>query len=418
MARNPRVQEFAQSLEIDKSKAKPEVLEKLEPLPGEEKEPVAVKKDVDDPPIERIEAKPTGLLENDDQLITLDEERLEERVKSTEKKVPDPVVEKIDTLVPDELLPDELKLNAETPKPAEDEISDDVISKWEPKAQESFKSMRIELKAAKEAIKTAQAGTSDPQANEKLTEAQKALDEAHNTIARLNLAEDPRFKAKYGIQKDMIVGQLKDQAKQLEYDEGIIDLLSRMPLRERLNYISEKAPLLKDVAMPLFTEIDRVDRMMNLELSNAKSSMEQMSALQTEQMKQLQGRIFDTSIEGAVKAGHFVFQKHEDNAEWNSTVDAITEKANKILGSGNAQLQTESILLGQAAPVYLNLFRRERAARVQLQTQLAKYTNASPRITADDSSSDQNAYEVPKRLSTENLAAAFEAKKRAKAAMA
>jgi len=300
--------------------------------------------------------------------------------------------------------PDEL---FEDPKPApalaDEGPTDEDLKKWDPKQAETFKNMRLELKDARETIKTQKAGLPSPETDLRLKEAQASLAEAHETIARLNLSEDPRFKAKYDNQKGFLVNAIKEQAKALEINEGIVDILAQLPLRDRLAMINREAPTLKEVALPLFTQLDMLNNQRANELQHASANKEQFSAQRSAEINALQSKVLTDTVKAAADKGHFVFKKIEGNTEWNAAVDNSITTAESIMRSGNIAQQTEAITLGAAAPVYLALYNAERAARKALVAQLSKYVKSGPTIKNPDGS-DPAPTKTPTKMTADEAA--------------
>lgn len=310
--------------------------------------------------------------------------------------------EKDDFVMPPPTAPDELfdPPAPPAPAPADDGVTDDDLAKWEPKQAETFKHMRLQLKAAQEALKAKGTNQPSPEADQRLTEAQKALAEAHETIARLNLSEDPRFKAKYDAQAGFLVNAIKEQAKALDIDDGLVDVLAKLPLKDRLAMINRQAPALKEVALPLFTQLDMLNNQRANELANASKHKDQFSAQRSAEINALQSKVLTDTVKAAADKGHFVFKKIEGNAEWNSAVDNSIATAEQIIRSGNIAQQAEAITLGAVAPMYLALYNAERQARKTLAAQLAKYVKSGPTIRNPDGSGAP-VKDMPKTMSAD-----------------
>lgn len=284
-------------------------------------------------------------------------------------------------------------------KPADDEIPE--LKKADKRTQEAFHRLRTQLVEANERLQQLQqakpASASTDQAvqevlnnKKQVEELQAKLNQAYDEIGKYSLAADPRFKAQYEDQQAAIVDQIKNIAKEWDVKEDIIDSIVRASPKKRVEIINEVAPdMAPMLSGPLF-QYDHLANMKKMALERHQETRQALEQRNQQQAKMINQAARETLFKGAImnvlKSGHFVFNTIEGNEKWNKHVSILHRKVSELFSGDDQMKQAEALVLGVAAPVYREMYLRERSKRMQIEKDMQERYSA--RAGLDSSPSD------------------------------
>lgn len=285
-------------------------------------------------------------------------------------------------------------------KPAQPEQEPDEIKNANTKTREAFAHLRTQLSQATEELKQLRAkpaGEQQPavdvqqvvEMKNKMDELNKKLNDAYDQIGKFSLESDPRFKAKYEGQQQAILEQIKDLAKEWEVKEGAFDKILQSKPKQRVELINEIAPDLMPILSPLFAQYDHIERVKQMELANHKSVKSQLEseAQKTRAISEQTGKValLQQAAVKVLKDGHFLLQPVQGNDAWNKGVEVLQKKIQYLFSHDDPAAQSEHLVLGVMAPVYLKLFKRERQAKEEIEKKLQQITGMRPSLDAQQS---------------------------------
>ena len=281
-------------------------------------------------------------------------------------------------------------------QPEKKDDDPDEIKNANVKTREAFARLRTQLAQAQEELERRQQSAAQPtpeqqavpeqilQSKQRIDELTKKLEDAYNQIGKFSLESDPRFQAKYSRQQTAIMSQIGDVFKEWEVKDDVIKDLLRMTPRKRVEQINEIAPDLLSIVAPLFSQYDHVERMKQDELANHRQVKEQ---IESEQQKaqitaDQTGRIalFGQAVSKVMQDGHFLLKPIKGQDEWNKNVEVLQKKIQYLFQQNDPVAQAEHMVLGVTAPVYLALFKRERAARLAAEEKMKNIIGIKPSL--------------------------------------
>jgi len=308
------------------------------------------------------------------------------------------------------------------PTPPASEEEPEESKHWSAATRKTFASLRTKLAAAEDQIQKLKTNPTAPAADPNLVtqtvesatkhqqevEALRAeLNKAYDLVSRVQLEADPRFKAKYDAPKQALFDQIKDVVREWDVkDDTIRDLLKASPKR-RIELANEVSPDVLPLLAPILAQYDHVDKMRKMDLDRAKSTLAEQEQAHSQEManKDKIGRVamFKNAAVKVLKDGHFVFRQIEgpENEKWNKNVAALQAKAQALFTKDDPLAQAEHLILGVAAPVYLSLYRKEKALREDLQKQLKENYAMRPALSGRAPAANQ-----PARANSEEATAA------------
>ena len=251
-----------------------------------------------------------------------------------------------------------------------------------------------ELNQAKTAKPIEQSGDQTSQVVEQVMQSKKQaedlqgkLDKAYDEIGKFSLAADPRFQARYEGPQNAILDQVKDIAKEWEIKDDDISAFLKATPKQRVDLINEKAPDMMPVLTPLFAQYDHIERLKQMDLSKHK---ELRQALDIEQSKSHaiadqtgRAEMFKQAAAKVMQDGNFVLNTIEGNEPWNKNVAALHQKVRYLFEQNDPVKQSEALILGVTAPVYLAMFKKERTRRIEVEKQMAKRYGAKPGLDSN-----------------------------------
>lgn len=273
------------------------------------------------------------------------------------------------------------------------ELSDDEIARLPRSQQNPIRNQREKIRQQAKVIADLQAKSgatsTDPEEIKKLRDEHA---NALNELERVALERSPRFNAKYEQAKQVKLDRVKNLMKEFGVEADKLDEVAEkaagMPIKERLNYLSQQSPEIAPTLFEIYSGIDELDRAKAKELSDARTAGKNYQAEQAEAVKQFKGKYLASSLEAAQKNGHILLQEIPGNEEWNTAVKANRQLVEQVFASEDLSVQSNALVLGALAPVYLGVVRSQAQAIKDLQDQLAKYGRAMPRIGGDAPPSD------------------------------
>lgn len=337
------------------------------------------------------------------------EKEIEDPPADDKKPEADPPAEdksddKDEIIIPDDILPEEEPIKKEEGEAEEDELPEDGD-----KAKQAWIHTRTQLKEARAKITELEArdpATADP---EEVTQLKTDLKEALDTISRVSLERHPDFIKKYQGQRNILTTQIKGMLKELGLEEDIADTAANKTIKDRLLYINEQAP---DIAAPLgslFTQLDTLEVQRKAELENHKTALTELEANMQEsesaELVKLRTQHFASALEALQGEGHILFMKSKSNEEYNAGVDKLINASRAIFETDDLDLQAKTLLAGVEAPIYLKMFRSERAARQKLEKEIGILNKGKPRINSTSRTTDKSGKkEIPDRMSAKDIA--------------
>jgi hypothetical protein len=234
-----------------------------------------------------------------------------------------------------------------------------------------------------------------PANTEEIAAVKKQAEELQAIVDRVALQESPRFRERFEAPKRALLDQIKGYLKQAEVDESIGEKALGMTLKERLALLSEHSDDLKPLLIPLFAQIDSLDQARASELTKSSEARKLDLQQQQQQVAEFKTRTFNDVLEKAALNGHFIFQEVEGNHDWNKVVTETRTLAKALFDSQDPMDQAAGLLLGAAAPRYLELYRNERKERERLEGELRKHQRALPRVGGGQDSGGSDAPASP-----------------------
>jgi len=237
-------------------------------------------------------------------------------------------------------------------------------------------------------------------------EIEKLMDQ----IGSLDLERDPRFVERYSSAETTIDAQILETAKELEVSDEIIHAALELPLKKRIEYLSEEAGAAAPTLLTLFAQKDALTRQKRTELTKHKDVRQQLdeqrgvSNLAMEQ--QARARLFQGALSSAKEGGNFVFQADENNPQRAELAKKATGLAEELFKSNDGQRQADAMILGVAAPVYLHMLHLERAKRVKAEKELALRFGKRPAISSNGGATSGSSGAPVTDMSAEDAAAA------------
>jgi hypothetical protein len=306
----------------------------------------------------------------------------------------------------------EKKENAAVVKTPDPEPEPDEIKNAGQKTRHAFAELRTRLAQVQEDLKKARetkqpipgAASTDQivaqtlQTKQQVEELQTKLDQAYDQLGKFSLQADPRFRARYEGPQNAILEQIKETVKEWDVkDEDVAAFLKATP-KERVALINEKAPDMMPILTPLFAQYDHIERLKQMDLGKHK---EIRQALDNDQIKNRAiadqtGReaLFKQAATKVLQDGHFVLRPIEGQEEWNKGVAVLHQKVNDLFHKDDPLAQSEALILGVTAPIYLALFKKERAQRIDLEKQLEKRYGIKPgldgKVSPEPARDDKN----------------------------
>lgn len=212
-----------------------------------------------------------------------------------------------------------------------------------------------------------------------VTDLMKQLEEARDTIAQLDLAKDPRFTSRFDEPATRMVNQARHMLKEMGENENLFEEGLSKSLKERIRFFQASSPDLSGSLIAIAAQIDGLREQRDSELRNHATSSKTIQA----QRQMDQERAKEQFFAGAIRdlaPDHFVLRHSATDTAWNEAVDGIASIARQVLKSNDPMAQTKNIVLGAVAPVYLNMFKKEYAKRIDLEKKLAAIVAASPHV--------------------------------------
>jgi hypothetical protein len=286
---------------------------------------------------------------------------------------------------------------AKKPEPAKPEEEPEEIRNANTKTREAFARLRTQLAQVQEQLNAKQKidpaqqqAQADPdqmlETKKQVETLKQQLQQAYDQIGKFSLEADPRFKARYAGQQAAILEQVKDIAKEWEIKEEHIEAILRATPKKRVEIINEIAPDAMPVLSPLFAQYDHIERMKQTELLNHRQLREQLDSEQQKSraISEQTGKIalLQQAAAKVLQDGHFVLRPIQGQEEWNKNVDVLQKKVQYLFQQNDPAAQAEHLILGVTAPVYLALFKRERAARMAVEEKMKKLFGMKPELDA------------------------------------
>lgn len=297
---------------------------------------------------------------------------------------------------------------AQPPEPAQpvgnyqtpaEPTSDDL--KLTGRVRDAFERMRLQLSQSREELvkmKSQPPPTDKPsttqvveqvmQARKDADDLRKQLEKAYDELGRYSLAADPRWQQKYSEPQNAIVEQVKELAKQWELDEKVVDEWVKAKPRDRVDLINQSTPDLMPVVTPLLSQYDHIERLKQLDLAKHKETRAVLDreAQTKHAMLDRAGRLalFKQAAGAVLNEGHFVFKQIEGQDAWNKNVLSLHAQVQQLFEGDDYVAQAKHLIMGVAAPVYLTLYKKERAARLEAEKQLALRMRNKPGLESTE----------------------------------
>ena len=247
------------------------------------------------------------------------------------------------------------------------------------KEGKAFAAMRKEIKDLRDQLTAQSAQPVDNsevealrnQLQDKDTEMQRLMDQ----IGQLDLERDPRFSKKYQQAYEVVESQIKNTAKDLDVSDEVIAEALKLPLKQRLAYLQEEAGASAPLLLTLFAQRDALSAQKQSELNRHKEVRQQLEQeagtkdLAMEQ--QARSRLFNSALAKVRESGHFVFQEVSGNEARTKLSQKVMSIAKNLFDSSDGQRQSEAMMMGVAAPIYLHMLQVERAKRLEAEQKLA-----------------------------------------------
>jgi len=331
--------------------------------------------------------------------------------KPPEQKPPEqkPTLETPD--IPPELLGD--KPSEQKPPEQKTTIPDEdpeELKNADKRTQEAFHRMRTQLNQANTQLSQQKTATPPPAASaatqiaeqslqnkKQLDEMNAKLNKAYDEIGKYSLSADPRFKAQYDGPQKATIDSIKEIAKDFDMGPEIIDEALRAGPKKRLEIFNDQkqgADVLSMVSGHL-AQYDHVEKMKQMAIDNHKSTRESLETQHGEKSAAMNQAaregLFKAATMKILKDGHFLFQPIEGNETWNKNVSVLHKKVVDLFSSDDQMAQAESLVLGVTAPIYKNLYEKERTRRIEVEKDMqARYKNKSGLDSTPTDDRDKN----------------------------
>ena len=334
----------------------------------------------------------TGLENSEEKKEEIPEEKKEE---IPEKKKEDATEDKDELFLPPELFDDdddddkdeEDKDKEEEDKDEEDKDEEEDKEEDDPK-KDSVVSLRKRVEAQQKIIDDYKKGASTEGTSKEIQERLKALEEENKRLdtdlSRTSLAKSPSFQKKWNPKIKSLVDTATETTKAFNGDDKIIGAALRLGIKERYAFLNKHVPEAVSILMPNLAELDRTLQAREQELTDFKKTSLQLdlktTASQEQQTKEFKAQLKNKTMAEITKKGHFVFKKIDGNDAWNKKVDGFQENVTELFQTDDIAKQAEALALSVAAPIYLDLWKEERATRLSLEKRLGIKKSSSPKI--------------------------------------
>lgn len=270
-----------------------------------------------------------------------------------------------------------------TPDPRPAPVPDEAaIAKLPQSQQNVVRQMRDHIKTLENKLTEAEKRTATPANEDAIKSLKQQLEETQAELDRVALERSPRFSLKYEQPKQALLGQIKDYLVDLGVAEDeakkIAADASRMTIKDRIAALTAASPDAGPALIPLFAQIDAIEKQRVAELNQAKQARERDEQEHVTRTQQVREQHLSKSIKTAMESGHFLLTEVQGNDSWNQQVNGVRSMIKEVFESDDPEVQSTAMTLGVLAPVYLNLFKQASAQIDQLQAELAKYGRAFP----------------------------------------
>jgi len=283
-------------------------------------------------------------------------------------------------------------------KPPKIEDEPPELKKADERTQEAFRRLRTELNQANERLGKSQQSQpvqrSTEQIAQEVTESKKQVDEmnaklnkAYDELGKYSLSADPRFQAQYDGPQKLVVDAIKAIAKDWEVADDVVDSLLKASPKHRFEIIQESAPDMATMISGHLAQYDQYENMKKMAIEKhqetRKTLEEQHSQRATAMNQNARESLFKAASAKAIRDGHFLFTPIEGNEVWNKNVSVLHRKVSELFSGDNQMDQAEHLVLGVLAPVYLNLYKKERSRRMDIEKDMKARYKAKSGLNAD-----------------------------------
>lgn len=215
---------------------------------------------------------------------------------------------------------------------------------------------------------------------------QKERDDALNRLARYDLANDPRFVAKYSLEEQTARLAINRIAKEYGANDADVQKALGMPLKERMKFFQDNLPDAVPLVAPHLARLDDLQVRKDMELQNASSVKEEMDkqnmVVREKAIEEARAALHSQVVRELADAGYYVFQVKVGDEEWNNGVQEMRQRVRDLLATGDVLAQARAFAQGAAAPVLLAHVRLLDKENAKLRQTLQLLRGASPTINA------------------------------------
>jgi len=259
-------------------------------------------------------------------------------------------------------------------KPPENDVEKNLAALR--KKLEATESELAQLKAKQTNAKA------DPEVLKKL---QEERDQALDRLAKLDLAQDPRFQSKYSNAEKTTRALMQRIASEFGADASFVNDLMNLSIKDRTKKIADEVPDAALLFAPHLARLDELRIQKENELADASKTREQLDVLTrqgrekaiSEQAAALHGQV----CRELEDAGFFLLKTVPGNEKWNADVDATKKFFSEALTANDPVIQARIMGMGAVAPKLLVLYNQAYQRVKTLEAQLKTLGGMAPTVT-------------------------------------
>jgi len=229
---------------------------------------------------------------------------------------------------------------------------------------------------------------------------QKERDDALDLVAKLDLASDPRWLAKYAPLESAAVNAIAKFAKEYEVKLEDVSRAMKLSLKDRTKFFQENMPDAVGMIAPHLATLDNIAVQKESDLKNARQTaqtIESQTASQRERaIAEARQTIGLQVVRELGQAGLYVFNERPGNEEWNKGVAQVKQRFVDLLATNDVMAHSRAMALGVAAPVLFAHVKAQDKIIDDLRIQLKLHSGASATISTSGSSTSLTPLDLSK----------------------
>lgn len=255
------------------------------------------------------------------------------------------------------------------------------------KLESSRSTLEKELAQVREQMKTS---TATPK---EVADLMKERDVLLDKIGQLDLAQDPRFIARFDGPRSSLITQAKAIVKSFGGDDSVVDMVLGMSPKDRTEFLRANMPDAVGSILPTLVQIDTLTEQKNAELSNHVTNRQklqiQQEQKQQQELKQMKDTLFAAAIEVQAAEGEMFLKPVVGNEKWNAIVDSVKSRIRQYFDSPDPREHAIAYVKASVCDFYKNLYLEEHGKRQETEKQLQARVGVEPRSSANGGNNGQ-----------------------------